>query len=760
MQLIAIQIDSARNIIGYRIYEKESSQYLDIDANTVLQTMLTKGVEIEGIEIRKGQLHGSNGTFDRYAKLLNGNPVSATNPMVVLKALEDEGFLVADYKGDTLKLRSDDAVKMAKSIGIANGKIVKQSNGTEYISSINGLYENQPIKKVEAPVVAETKETNTVTEVASIPTANSKSVAPTDTNISTETEKKVKEIVAGMAGSFGKDRIHGIPAPLSDIKKMDEKTGMTVEQKILQALLFLKEIKPFWYCLIRTVKRVESREVPSMGVTVDTMYYNCDFVADLPKEELLFVLMHETMHLAFRHSYRKASRDHQLYNMAGDFYINKFLCEEFGLRDSNNFTVSIPCKSMGGNCVIKRPDNLLYYDSTDINTETTETIYAELEKNRKQQNTNNSNQQQQQGQQGQGQQGQGQQGQGQGQQGQQQGQGQQGQQGQGQQGQGQQGQGQGQQGQQQGQGQQGNQQGQGKSGQGQEQSGQGGSETSGIGGTSTSYKGKEYPIDTTVLVDYKDGKDKQGHKQLVGDLVESDKTAGMTEEEKNQRSKGVLAQATTTFKQSHTFSGADGDLVERIIEADLAPKIDWRKILQNFLIRASIKETTYSAPDRRFISRNKIMPGPKAMAPGELEGIKICIDTSGSIGDKELGIALAQIKSMLRKYKAKAEIVYWDTEVRVCEPFSTFEELRKIKAAGGGGTDVNCVFKYFDDNRDYRFGLKQPPSLFLILTDGYFGAISSKNKKHGKKVIWILQNDNDIAKFNPGMGTVAKLINE
>ena len=739
MQLIAIQIDSASNIIGYRIYEKESSQYLDIDANTVLQTILTKGVEIEGIEIRKGQLHGSNGTFDRYAKLLNGNPVSATNPMVVLKALEDEGFLVADYKGDTLKLRSDDSVKMAKSIGIANGKIVKQSNGTEYISSINGLYENQPIKRAEAPVAAETNKPNTVAEVASTPTANSKSVAPTDTNISTETEKKVKEIVAGMAGSFGKDRIHGIPAPLSDIKKVDENTGMTVEQKILQAMLFLKEIKPFWYCLIRIVKRVESREVPTMGVAVDTLYYNCDFVRELSKEELLFVIMHETMHLAFRHSYRKATRDHQLYNMAGDFYINKFLCEEFGLRESNNFTVSIPCKSMGGKCVIKRPDNLMYSDDTDINKETTESIYAELEKNRKKQSSKTQNQSQQgqgkQGQQGQGNQQSGQQGQGNQQSGQS---------GQGQSGQGQSGQGQG------------NQQ-SGQSG----QSGQGNThEIVDITQTTTSYKGKNYVADVTVLVDFKDGKGTQGHKTLAGDLVESDKTAGMTEEEKNQRSKGVLAQATTTYKQSHTFSGADGDFVERIIEADLAPKIDWRKILQNFLIRASIKETTYSAPDRRFISRNKIMPGPKAMAPGELEGIKICIDTSGSIGDKELGIAFAQIKSMLRKYKAKAEIVYWDTEVRVCEPFSTFEELRKIKAAGGGGTNVNCVFEYFDDNRDYRFGLKQPPSLFLILTDGYFGAISSKNKKHGKKVIWILQNDNDIAKFNPGMGTVAKLINE
>ena len=45
-----------------------------------------------------------------------------------------------------------------------------------------------------------------------------------------------------------------------------------------------------------------------------------------------------------------------------------------------------------------------------------------------------------------------------------------------------------------------------------------------------------------------------------------------------------------------------------------------------------------------------ILPGPKKIENDTLENVKICIDTSGSIGPKDLGIALAQIDQLLNTY--------------------------------------------------------------------------------------------------------------
>ena len=143
----------------------------------------------------------------------------------------------------------------------------------------------------------------------------------------------------------------------------------------------------------------------------------------------------------------------------------------------------------------------------------------------------------------------------------------------------------------------------------------------------------------------------------------------------------------------------DGALCRRCI----APRINWRSLIKNKLTLATQKITTYAKPDKRFLSRRRILPGPKQMENDQLDNVKVCIDTSGSIGDKELGIALAQIKQLLKVYKAKAELMYWDTQVRVCEPFNNVQELLKIMPGGGGGTDVNCVFEQFE-GRDYKIG--------------------------------------------------------
>ena len=107
-----------------------------------------------------------------------------------------------------------------------------------------------------------------------------------------------------------------------------------------------------------------------------------------------------------------------------------------------------------------------------------------------------------------------------------------------------------------------------------------------------------------------------------------------------------------------------------------------------------------------------------------VDNIVIAIDTSGSITNTEIGQALTQIAQLLSKYKAHGEIMYWDTQVAAVAEFTDVKSALKLRPAGGGGTDPNCIFKYINADKKYKSHSKLTKlDAILIFTDGYFGDI-------------------------------------
>ena len=130
-----------------------------------------------------------------------------------------------------------------------------------------------------------------------------------------------------------------------------------------------------------------------MGVTVSDMYYNPDFVANKPLPELLFVLIHEMCHIAMGHSARGKGKDHEMFNVAADLYINKRIAEDFNLNEADR-TAQFGSRAT---LTIKMPEEILYCNKVDTVKDTPESIYEELyAANRKMQlqqgNGNGSNQ--------------------------------------------------------------------------------------------------------------------------------------------------------------------------------------------------------------------------------------------------------------------------------------------------------------------------------------------------------------------------------
>jgi predicted metal-dependent peptidase len=104
-------------------------------------------------------------------------------------------------------------------------------------------------------------------------------------------------------------------------------------------------------------------------------------------------------------------------------------------------------------------------------------------------------------------------------------------------------------------------------------------------------------------------------------------------------------------------SGMDRDMVEL-----LQPQVDWREVLRDF-VQTTCQGNDYSTwrrPNRRYIGAGIYMPSGISEQIGE---IVVAIDTSGSIGARELGVFLAEIKEVADTVHPEAiRILYWDTK--------------------------------------------------------------------------------------------------
>jgi predicted metal-dependent peptidase len=87
------------------------------------------------------------------------------------------------------------------------------------------------------------------------------------------------------------------------------------------------------------------------------------------------------------------------------------------------------------------------------------------------------------------------------------------------------------------------------------------------------------------------------------------------------------------------------------------------------------------------------------------------MDTSGSIGRKELSYFAAKLNSVLSEHDTTVHVVWCDTK---CHDGGTYERQDmpiKLDPKGGGGTDFKPPFKWITDK-----GID--PACVIYLTDG------------------------------------------
>lgn len=394
LQLIAVKMDG-KTVESYKLADitnplRQANGLLDksqplrtewFDPAAVADMILNNKATIVGIQSNGLFLEGSNGSFNRYANLKVVEP-NKKYPLTVFERVNIngvDGCTVLDADGRILTVNMDKLVKYAEAVGISNGKVVEH-NGMKFISSIRGEYNRIGIKasyeNVATPVVEKVDDIQLV--------------------------HRVKRGGSNKPGYWP-----------DGAKLRDEKLNLTAEEKIVVCFKVIQNWNFFIYSILSQITIIPlnpaAMAMPTMGVDVNmTLIYNPYFVIDLPLEQLVLILLHETYHILFSHparimEMRLAAKNKgtktglpireelNLYNIAADLFVNKYVADQFAttlavlvdrphtVLQTDPFVTNRTVKSWSrGIKTVQLPDGLIVNDRVDCERDTIETLFKDL----------------------------------------------------------------------------------------------------------------------------------------------------------------------------------------------------------------------------------------------------------------------------------------------------------------------------------------------------------------------------------------------
>ena len=192
---------------------------------------------------------------------------------------------------------------------------------------------------------------------------------------------------------------------------------------------------------------------------------------------------------------------------------------------------------------------------------------------------------------------------------------------------------------------------------------------------------------------------------------------GLSEEQKKALAKDVDQAIRQGVIAEQKVAGKGRGGLSRELEELLEPKIDWREVLREFVkSTCSAKDaSSWRRVNRRYLSGDIYMPSLIGERVGHLV---LGIDTSGSVGGKELAEFLSEVQGIAKEvHPEKVDLIYWDGAVAGHEEYdgtSVDNIVQSTQPKGGGGTDPRCVMEYLKDKNIQ-------PEAIIMLTDGYIG---------------------------------------
>jgi predicted metal-dependent peptidase len=185
--------------------------------------------------------------------------------------------------------------------------------------------------------------------------------------------------------------------------------------------------------------------------------------------------------------------------------------------------------------------------------------------------------------------------------------------------------------------------------------------------------------------------------------------------------------------QSHRLCGRDpADLIEELLDQEKPPEtyLNWKTALRMFVARNRRRVYTLRYPSRRAPERLGQVPGRRRLLrPDGKPAILAAIDTSGSMGTRELGEIARQLIPLSRL--ARITVVECDATIHRVYPF----KRTLVTVVGRGGTDFRPVFAR-------EFLRKHRPDGVVYFTDG---AGTFPEEPPAVRTLWVLTSPGGFA---------------
>ncbi|CAB4124961.1 vWFA domain containing protein [uncultured Caudovirales phage] len=193
----------------------------------------------------------------------------------------------------------------------------------------------------------------------------------------------------------------------------------------------------------------------------------------------------------------------------------------------------------------------------------------------------------------------------------------------------------------------------------------------------------------------------------------------------SDRSEAEWNTAVAAAVASAKAQGKLPSALERFLGEVLEPEIAWQEKIRAFFARkVGGGSFDWRRPDRRLIQRDIVAPSRSGHGAGD---VVVAVDTSGSIGQRELDVFFAEMRGILDDVRPMRMFVVWcDAKVHKVDELDSSDDVRGLKPAGGGGTAFTPVFDWIDSE-----GLQ--PDALVYLTDG-MGSFPSRAPSY--PVLW------------------------
>jgi len=195
--------------------------------------------------------------------------------------------------------------------------------------------------------------------------------------------------------------------------------------------------------------------------------------------------------------------------------------------------------------------------------------------------------------------------------------------------------------------------------------------------------------------------------------------------------KEAIARAAAAAKAMGKMPATFQSMIDEIMDA----QVSWKDYIRMLLTgKLGMGRETWERPNRRRLVLNPMIYIPGRRGFGA-DTVVIGLDTSGSIGQKELDSFFGEVGGILQDVKPK-RIILLDcdadiAQVREARSVDDFGVIREQGAKGGGGTNFRPVFEWCEKEM-------VKPDALVYLTDMY-GDFPDKAPAY--PVIWCATSD-------------------